>query len=307
MLIWKPNNNKWRQYQKQWQNSDLCETKQIWYIIRKVLIRAIHKMYFLLNLGHCFKSYGHFLSNFGSFYHAHLPNMVMSRGPSCKFWKFFTCPNFTFNIRKGKNVSSGNAFYFRRYQPKTSRGVSTPQLPLRLRSLQPVLMEIAVDRTFSKDETVTIRHTLHLRSLWFHSIIIIIIIITLQASFHHNGLLYGNFWVWGIRYEMCCDQSNIMDNESRSTFCLFIIFSRFLDSWQTNLASFMLSSLESIFISIMYCFSSVYPFGNIISLKNSFLKFFICMKLSHLVMKWTSSSIGACLFGLLQSLHVLFS
>ena len=45
----------------------------------------------------------------------------------------------------------------------------------------------------------------------------------------------------------------------------------------------MLSSLESIFISIMYCFSSVYLFGNIIkfieklSLKNSFLKFY-CLR-----------------------------
>ena len=73
------------------------------------------------------------------------------------------------------------------------------------------------------------------------------------------------------------------------------------------MANFMLSSLESIFITVMYCFSSLYHFCSNISLKNPFVKFFICMKLSHLVMKWTSSSIEACLSGLLRSLHVLFS
>ena len=34
-------------------------------------------MYFLLNLNNCVKSYGHFLSNFSSFYDAHSPNIIM--------------------------------------------------------------------------------------------------------------------------------------------------------------------------------------------------------------------------------------
>ena len=47
-------------------------------------------MYFLLNLSHCMcQSYGNFLSNFGSFYHAHIPNMVMSRDQVENFECFY--------------------------------------------------------------------------------------------------------------------------------------------------------------------------------------------------------------------------
>ena len=96
------------------------------------------KMCFLLNLSHCVKSYGHFLSNFGSFYNARSPNMVMSRDPRCKFLIFFLfCPNFTFNIRKGHKISSQKAFYLRSYQQNTSRGWKhpppSPPVPLGLR------------------------------------------------------------------------------------------------------------------------------------------------------------------------------
>ena len=47
------------------------------------------KMYFLLNLSYYVKSFGHFCQNFGIFYNAHSPNMVMSRGPRSKFRNFF--------------------------------------------------------------------------------------------------------------------------------------------------------------------------------------------------------------------------
>ena len=47
------------------------------------------KMYFLLNLSYYVKIFGHFCQNFGIFYNAHSPNMVMSRGPRSKFRNFF--------------------------------------------------------------------------------------------------------------------------------------------------------------------------------------------------------------------------
>ena len=43
---------------KQWENADLQGTKQNIYR-SKALMRAILKCNFLLNLGHCVKSYGH--------------------------------------------------------------------------------------------------------------------------------------------------------------------------------------------------------------------------------------------------------
>ena len=58
-------------------------------------------MYFLLNLSHYVKRYGHFLSNFGIFYDALSPNMVMSRDPRSKFQNSFIFSNSAFNIRKG--------------------------------------------------------------------------------------------------------------------------------------------------------------------------------------------------------------
>ena len=44
---------------KQWQNSDLCETKQIIYH-SKDIDESYPEMYFLLNFSHCVKNYGHF-------------------------------------------------------------------------------------------------------------------------------------------------------------------------------------------------------------------------------------------------------
>ena len=59
MQIWKLNNNKWRHSQKQWQNSDLLESKKIIYH-SKGIDESYPKMYFLLNLSHYVKLYGHF-------------------------------------------------------------------------------------------------------------------------------------------------------------------------------------------------------------------------------------------------------
>ena len=82
---------------KQWQNLDLLETKQNIYIIQKVLMRAIQDEVFVEFEPLCQKLWI-FLSNFGSFYDTHSPNMVMSRDPRYKFQKFLFCPNSTFNI-----------------------------------------------------------------------------------------------------------------------------------------------------------------------------------------------------------------
>ena len=51
------------------------------YIVGKVLMRAIQKMEFLLNLSHCVKSYGHLCK----IYQNHSLNMVMSRDSGLKF------------------------------------------------------------------------------------------------------------------------------------------------------------------------------------------------------------------------------
>ena len=96
MVIWKPNNNKWR-------HNDVI-TKCIGkigtsakpnkiYIIRKVL-KSYPKMCFLLNLSYCVKSYGHFV----------------------KWWLFLQFRSPKYNIRKSHKISSGKAPYFRSYQ-----------------------------------------------------------------------------------------------------------------------------------------------------------------------------------------------
>ena len=90
-------------------------------------------MYFLLNLSHYVKSYGHLCQFLAFFYDVRSPNMAMSRDPRSKFRKNFIFPNFSFNIRKSYKISSRKALYFRSYQPKTSRGVeNTPPAPVLL-------------------------------------------------------------------------------------------------------------------------------------------------------------------------------
>ena len=66
-------------------------------------------MYFLLNLSHYVKSYGHFCQILGIF------TMLAHQIWSCHVTQeanseiFLFCPNSTFNIRKSHKISSGKA------------------------------------------------------------------------------------------------------------------------------------------------------------------------------------------------------
>ena len=110
---------------KQWKNADLCETKQIIHH-SKGIDESYPKMYFLLNLNHYVKSYGHLCQILSFFYDARSPDMAVSRDPRRKFRKIFIFPNSAFNIGKSCKICSRKALYFRSYQPKTSRGWKTP-------------------------------------------------------------------------------------------------------------------------------------------------------------------------------------
>ena len=79
--------------EKQWGNANLHETKQIIYH-SKGIDESYPKMYFLLNLSHYVKSYGHFCQILAFFYDARSPNIVMSRDPRSKFRKIFILPEF---------------------------------------------------------------------------------------------------------------------------------------------------------------------------------------------------------------------
>ena len=79
---------------KQWQNSDLHETRQIMYH-SKGNDESFLKMHFLLKLSHWIKSYGHLSKTF-AYFSQFLPDrsliILISREYGCQFWKFF---NFT--------------------------------------------------------------------------------------------------------------------------------------------------------------------------------------------------------------------
>ena len=85
-------------------------------------MRAIKKMYFLFNLSHYVKSYGHFYQILFFFYYACSPNMVMSRDQRSKFQQ-----NFYFVLIL--HLISGKVTKFLVEKPKTSRGVETLLLP----------------------------------------------------------------------------------------------------------------------------------------------------------------------------------
>ena len=106
---------------KTMENTDLRETKQIIYR-SKGIDESYPKMYFLLNLSHYVKSYGHLCQILAFFYDARSPNMAMSRDPRRKFRKNLFFPDSAFNIGKSRKISSRKALFFRSYQPKTSRG-----------------------------------------------------------------------------------------------------------------------------------------------------------------------------------------
>ena len=79
-------------------------------------------MYFLLNLSHYVKSYGHLCQILAFFTMPALqiwPCLVTQESNLEKIL-FFT--NFAFNIGKSCKISGRKALYFRSYQPKTPRG-----------------------------------------------------------------------------------------------------------------------------------------------------------------------------------------
>ena len=106
---------------KQWQNSDLRETKQIIYH-SKGIDESYPKMCFLLNLSHCVKSYRHFCSILALFKKPAHQIWSCHVIQDANFKKFLFCPNSKFNVRKTHKISSGKALYVRSYQQKTSRG-----------------------------------------------------------------------------------------------------------------------------------------------------------------------------------------
>ena len=115
--------------------SNLRETKQIIYHL-KGIDESYPKNVLLIEFEPLCQKLWAFLSNFGFFYDACSPNLVMSRDPRCKFRNFLFCPNYTFNIRKSHKISNGKALHFRSYQPETSRGMENtpPPVPLELKS-----------------------------------------------------------------------------------------------------------------------------------------------------------------------------
>ena len=92
-----------------------------YYIIRKVLMRAIQTCTFFEFISLCQKLWA-FLSNFGLF------RMSAHQISSCQvtqevnFENVLFYPNSTLNIRKSHKISSGKALYFRSYQAKPQGG-----------------------------------------------------------------------------------------------------------------------------------------------------------------------------------------
>ena len=88
------------------ENADLREAKQIIYH-SKSIDESYPKMYFLLNLNHCVKSYGH-LCQFLAFF-----TMLALQIWSChvtqeaNFEKILFFSNSAFNIRKSYKISNG--------------------------------------------------------------------------------------------------------------------------------------------------------------------------------------------------------
>ena len=86
-------------------------------------------MYFLLNLSHYVKSYGHLCQILAIFTMPAPQIWPCHVTQEANFEKNLFFPNSAFNIRKSYKISSRKALYFRSYQPKTSRGWKTPPPP----------------------------------------------------------------------------------------------------------------------------------------------------------------------------------
>ena len=92
------------------------------YIILKVLMRTIQKMYFLLNLSHYVKSYGHSCQFLAFFTMPAFQIWPCHVTQEANFGKILFFPNFAFNIRKTYKISSRKALYFRSLSAKNITG-----------------------------------------------------------------------------------------------------------------------------------------------------------------------------------------
>ena len=90
-------------------------------------------MYFLLNLSHYVKSYGHLSQILAFFTMSALQIWPCHVIQEVNFEKVLFFPNSAFNIGNSCKISSRKALYFRSYQPKTSRGGETPPVLLVLK------------------------------------------------------------------------------------------------------------------------------------------------------------------------------
>ena len=102
-------------------------------------------MYFLLNLNHCVKIYGHFCQILALFTLPTYQTCSFQVTHGADFEIFLFCPNSTFNIRKSHKMSSGKALYFRSYQPKTSRGGGSEKHPPPLSAFRVKVQSVLIN------------------------------------------------------------------------------------------------------------------------------------------------------------------
>ena len=86
-------------------------------------------MYFLLNLSHCVKSYGHLCQ----IYQNPSLNMVMLRDPGLKFVKFLFFDQFCIKFRKSYQIWGKLAQQRKRYRQKTKEGGEHPPSACRVK------------------------------------------------------------------------------------------------------------------------------------------------------------------------------
>ena len=107
---------------KQWQNSELRETKQIRYHLKGIDESLSKNVPFTEYEPLCQRlwAFCQILAFFMMPAHQIWSCHVIQEA---KFEHFLFCSNSTFNIRKSHKISSQKTFHFRSYQSKTSKGV----------------------------------------------------------------------------------------------------------------------------------------------------------------------------------------
>ena len=114
---------------KQWKNAVIHETKQIIYH-SKGIDESYPKMYFLLNLSHYIKSYGHLCQILAFFKMPALQIWQCHVTQEANFEKILFFPTSAFNIRKSCKITSREALYFRTViSQKPHGGWKTPPPP----------------------------------------------------------------------------------------------------------------------------------------------------------------------------------